>query len=171
MTIIKEHNKLTFNIHRKPTITDSIIHNELCHPNEHKRSAINYLVNSVNTYPLTQENKDQELTIINEILKNNGYQQLPTNLQHKNKAPQNPTQTVSNTQKDKTKWATFTYFGPETRTITNLFRNTNLTRSRDSSVGIATGYGLDKQVGGSSSPGRVNNFHFSISSRPAGVSS
>jgi hypothetical protein len=36
--------------------------------------------------------------------------------------------------------------------------------SRDSSVGIATGYGLDDQRGGS--PGRVKKiFHFSISSR------
>jgi hypothetical protein len=40
-------------------------------------------------------------------------------------------------------------------------------RSRDSSVGIATDYGLDDQGGGSSSPGRVKNFYFSISSRPA----
>jgi hypothetical protein len=40
--------------------------------------------------------------------------------------------------------------------------------SRDSSVGIATGYGLDDQGGGgSSSPGRVKNVHFSISSSPA----
>jgi hypothetical protein len=40
--------------------------------------------------------------------------------------------------------------------------------SRDSSVGIATGYGLDDRGGaGSSSPGRVKNFHFPISSRPA----
>jgi hypothetical protein len=39
--------------------------------------------------------------------------------------------------------------------------------SQDSSVGIATGYGLDDQGGGSSSPGRVKYFHFSISSRPA----
>jgi hypothetical protein len=30
--------------------------------------------------------------------------------------------------------------------------------SRDSSVGIATGYGLDDQGGGSSSPGRVKMF-------------
>jgi hypothetical protein len=30
--------------------------------------------------------------------------------------------------------------------------------SRDSSVGIATGNGLDDQGGGSSSPGRVKNF-------------
>jgi hypothetical protein len=43
----------------------------------------------------------------------------------------------------------------------------NRVRSRDSSVGIATGYGLDDQGGESPSPGRVNNFHFSISSRPA----
>jgi hypothetical protein len=37
-------------------------------------------------------------------------------------------------------------------------------RSRDSSVGIATSYGLDDP---SSSPGRVKNFLFSRSSRPA----
>jgi hypothetical protein len=30
--------------------------------------------------------------------------------------------------------------------------------SRDSSVGIATGYGMDDQGGGSSSPGNVNTF-------------
>jgi hypothetical protein len=40
-------------------------------------------------------------------------------------------------------------------------------RSRDSSVGIATGYGLDDQEGRSSSPVRVKNFLFSTSSRPA----
>jgi hypothetical protein len=39
--------------------------------------------------------------------------------------------------------------------------------SRDSLVGIATGYGLDDQGGGNSSPGRVKNVYFSISSRPA----
>jgi hypothetical protein len=39
--------------------------------------------------------------------------------------------------------------------------------SRDSSVGVATCYGLDNQGGGSSSPSMVKNFYFSISSRPA----
>jgi hypothetical protein len=34
------------------------------------------------------------------------------------------------------------------------------TVSRDSSVGIATGYGLDDQGGGSSSPGKVKIFTF-----------
>jgi hypothetical protein len=40
-----KHNQLTFGIHRKPTTTDLIIHNNSCHPYEHKKSAINYLIN------------------------------------------------------------------------------------------------------------------------------
>jgi hypothetical protein len=35
--------------------------------------------------------------------------------------------------------------------------------SRGSAVGIAIGYGLDDRGGRGSSPGRVKNFHFSIS--------
>jgi hypothetical protein len=41
------------------------------------------------------------------------------------------------------------------------------TNSRDSSVGIATDYGLDDGGNRSSSPGKVKNFLFSKSSRPA----
>jgi hypothetical protein len=40
-------------------------------------------------------------------------------------------------------------------------------RSRDSSVGIATGYGLDSRGVGVKSPGRDKKFLFSTSSRPA----
>jgi hypothetical protein len=70
----------------------------------------------MNTYPLTNANRKCEETIINDILKNNGYQQQPiTQPPKKHK-----------THKAKTKWATFTYSGPEARTITNLFRNTNI---------------------------------------------
>jgi hypothetical protein len=43
----------------------------------------------------------------------------------------------------------------------------NSLRSCDSSVSIATGYGLDDQGGGCSSPGRVKNVHFFLSFRPA----
>jgi hypothetical protein len=73
ITINKQQDKLTFGIYRKPTTTNSIIHNSSCHPNEHKRSAITYLNNRMNTYHLTPENKAQEYTIIKEILTNNGY--------------------------------------------------------------------------------------------------
>jgi hypothetical protein len=71
----------------------------------------------MNTYQLTPENEAQENAIINEILTYNGYQQQITYQKHKH----NPTNTTQ-----KTKWKTFTYHGPDTWTITKLFRNTNL---------------------------------------------
>jgi hypothetical protein len=52
------------------------------------------------------------------------------------------------------------------RKIFKIKKNPNI-RGRDSSVGTATGYGLDDQGDGSSSTSSVKNFHFSISSRPA----
>jgi hypothetical protein len=87
-----------------------------------KKLAINYLINRTNTYPLTQTNKNQEQTIIREILKNNGSQHSNTHHEHKNKNHKNHTQA----QKEKQKWAAFTYSGPKIRTITNLFQHTNL---------------------------------------------
>jgi hypothetical protein len=57
------------------------------------------------------------------MLKKNGYQQSIIHHKHKNKTHESLTQE----QKiEKQKWATFTYSGPETRNITNLFRHTNL---------------------------------------------
>jgi hypothetical protein len=48
-----------------------------------------------------------------------------------------------------------------------LFKICTRDQNRNSSVGIATGYGMDYLGGWSSSLGRVKNFYFSISSRPA----
>jgi hypothetical protein len=67
---MNKRSKLTFGIYRKPTNTDLILHNDSCHPNEHKKSAITYLVNHMTTYPITHENKILELNTINEILVN-----------------------------------------------------------------------------------------------------
>jgi hypothetical protein len=43
----------------------------------------------MDTYPLTHENKDQERIIIQEILKNNGYQQKIAHQKQKHKSPSN----------------------------------------------------------------------------------
>jgi hypothetical protein len=103
LTVIKEDDKLTFGVYRKPTTTNSIIRNDSCHPSEHKKSVVNYLVNSINTYPLTQANKDQEQIIITEILKKNEYQQSITNHKHINKSPTDLSQAAQRTQKEKEK--------------------------------------------------------------------
>ena len=48
ITIAKEQDKLTFDIYRKPTTTDSIISGDSCHPTEHKMAAVRYLTNRMN---------------------------------------------------------------------------------------------------------------------------
>jgi hypothetical protein len=72
-TIHRQKNKLKFSIYRKPTQTDIIIPNDSCHPYEHKWSGINYLLNRLHTYPITEEAKDTEVNTIKNILQNNGY--------------------------------------------------------------------------------------------------
>jgi hypothetical protein len=71
ITIYRKHNHLQFSIYRTRTQTDIIIPKSTCHPLEHKMSGINYLLNRINTYPITKEGKQTETNIIKSILYNN----------------------------------------------------------------------------------------------------
>ena len=99
ITIMKEQNKLAFNIYRKPTSTDSIIPNGSCHPPEPKLAAISYLTNRMNTNNLNMTNKEKERRIIEHILQNNKYDASTLNKLNKNGNKKKPT--IS-------KWAKFT---------------------------------------------------------------
>jgi hypothetical protein len=73
LVIHRNDKNLEFEISRKPTQTDIIIPNSSCHPYEHKLSGINYLVNRLYTYPITEKAKDAETNTIKNILCNNNY--------------------------------------------------------------------------------------------------
>jgi hypothetical protein len=73
ITINNTHNTLTFNIYRKPTTTDLIVHNYSCHPPQHKTATIRYLIDRMNTYPISKEHKTHKLQYIKTILHNNNY--------------------------------------------------------------------------------------------------
>jgi hypothetical protein len=75
----------------------------------------------MNTYPISTNNKYHELQRINIILQNNNYPRFT----HKNKRKEQNKNTITNTTQ-KIKWATFTYIGKETRTITKLFKDTHI---------------------------------------------
>jgi hypothetical protein len=76
------------------------------------------------TYPITHENIILELNTINEILVSNHYRKHITSMKpNKQTSPKNPRSTTTSKIE---KWATFTYYGPETRMITKLFKNTNI---------------------------------------------
>jgi hypothetical protein len=67
ISITKTQNKLQLGIYRKHTTTDLIIHDNPCHLYDHKKAAINFLINRMNKYPITH-NKNNEETVIKTIL-------------------------------------------------------------------------------------------------------
>jgi hypothetical protein len=121
ISIENVHNSSIFGIYRKPITTDLIIRNDSCHPTEYKNSAFRYLVSRMNTYPISSNNKHQELQHIKTILQDNNY---PPHTRLNIRDKQNKNTTTETTHKKR--WTKFTYVGKETRTIGRLFKNTNI---------------------------------------------
>jgi hypothetical protein len=71
ITIHRSEKELTYGIYRKATATDTIIHNQSCHPTQHKITAINYMINRLNTYPVNENQKNAERDKIKHILLQN----------------------------------------------------------------------------------------------------
>jgi hypothetical protein len=70
------HDHLQFGIYRKPTATNILIHSNSCHPIEQNMSGVNYLINRLVTYPLSEHNKTVEIQTIQHMLKVNNYHYL-----------------------------------------------------------------------------------------------
>jgi hypothetical protein len=70
---LKEDDKLTFDIFRKPTATDIIIPADSCHPTEQKLTAIRYFMNRIQTYNLDHEKKQKETDTLKQIVHSNKY--------------------------------------------------------------------------------------------------
>ena len=110
---------MSFDIYRKPSLTDVIIPNDWFHPREHRLSAIRYLVNRMTTYNLDHTSIRKEHYRFKQILHNNKYDtSILHKVNNKNNKREHDTQ--------KTKWVKFTYMGKETRLIRNLFKDTDI---------------------------------------------
>jgi hypothetical protein len=73
ITITKDANKLTYEIYRKPTTSDTIIPKESCHPIEHNLAAVRYFANRIHRYNLYRTQKQKKIDKVKEILHNNKY--------------------------------------------------------------------------------------------------
>jgi hypothetical protein len=114
-----------------------MIPNDSCHPQEHKNSAISFLINRLKTYPLNATNKTIETATIQQILRANNYNfTVPLNkLKHRNK---------SDSQSDihvVKKRAIFTYTGSNTRAVTKIFQKAGL------QIAFTTKHSIGKLLG------------------------
>jgi hypothetical protein len=122
LTITKVANKLTYEIFRKPTTSDTIIPKDSCHPLEHKLAAVRYFANRIHTYNLDHMQKQKEIDTVKQIIHNNKYSTSLLNRVRNSKKHKQ----ILEEDKQTHKWVKFTYFGKETRYITKLFKNTPL---------------------------------------------
>jgi hypothetical protein len=91
--------------------------------------SFNFLLNRLNTYPLSRTDKNSELQIINQIARENEYYPTNTTLKIKNKSKINAEKSklkLPLRKPEDKKWVVFTHTGKETRYITKLFKNTSV---------------------------------------------
>ena len=121
LSIRRQNYTVQFDIFRKSTYTDTIIPYNSCHPKEHIYAAPKYLINRWKNYPISPEAKEHELTTLQSILYNNLFPSQTVQKLQKTKDKSN--KITGNT---KQKWISFKFIGKESRSIANIFRNTNL---------------------------------------------
>ena len=132
VSIIKHNNSLHFKIYRKPTATDTIIPADSNHPIDHKYSAIRYLLHRLQSYPISDIYKHMECDTICHILRANQYsttviQNIRSRFVSVPSSHRTHDLTLHNVlQQDRNRFATFTYFGKETRYVTKIFKHTNV---------------------------------------------
>jgi len=73
VTIHRQYTQVNISIFRKPTYTDTLTPYTSNHPVQHKRAAIRFLYNRLNTYQLPREEYLHEENVIHNILYNNGF--------------------------------------------------------------------------------------------------
>jgi hypothetical protein len=121
LLITRQPPSISIDIYRKPTTTDTTINYTSNHPVEHKLAAYRYMINPMNSIPLSQAKTNTEWQTTLAIANNNSFPtpiitKLRTKLQNHNKTAED---------NKKKKWATFTYHKAKIRKITNLFKQTN----------------------------------------------
>ena len=125
LTITLNKDKHLFNIYRKPTFTDSLIPAYSNHPWIHKLSAFNSMIHRLLMVPLSKNDFQNELKIIYQIARNNGYnEQTITNLFKKkqNHKLLREFYSIYSTEQEKKKYTKISYFDEVTPNLIKIIK-------------------------------------------------
>ena len=132
LTIKKINNAIRFSIYRKPTTSKTSIHNSSISPKSHKYANIRFLLQRLNTIPLSKKDYNIEFSNILNIAYHNGFsynninrinKQIKQRIYFKNK--------TSLKRGKKEKWFSIPYYSGISSTLKKLFckNNINITYS------------------------------------------
>ena len=127
LTIKRENNKHIFSVFHKPTHTDTTIHNNSCHPVQHKLASFHSMIHRLISLPLNQENFQKELNIIKQIAVNNGYNPDIINQILRNKTYKKTINMVyPNIKENTNNYKLITYYGRCSEKIGNFLNKLNI---------------------------------------------
>jgi hypothetical protein len=122
-------NKLSFNIFRKPTFSDNIIHATSQHHSSHKFSVFHSLLHRLLHVPLSVDNFEKELKTIKLLAKNNDYDPhiIDKMLNRKNRKIylKHLTPGLLTCQKSNNKWAKIPYINGLSNKISKILKKNN----------------------------------------------
>jgi hypothetical protein len=133
LNIHRNLNNIHLGIYRKPTCTDVVIPQSSNHPASHKTAAFHYMLDRVSKLPLTDIEKQKEITVIKTIATNNGYTFHDIAKVYNRQKRENKNKNISTVSsyiqpqtKDEKVWAKFTYFDDRIRILTKIFKKYNI---------------------------------------------
>lgn len=128
ITLVNDHHE--FNIYRKPTHTDTIIHNTSQHPPAHKHAAFRTMIHRLFSVPMSPENTKKEINTIKHIATMNGYNScLIDKIIHRKMNTINIQKHTSLTpikEHTETKYITIPYVGPLSLKIAATLKKFNI---------------------------------------------
>jgi hypothetical protein len=134
LKINRNTNSIELSVYRKPTNANITIQYTSNHPWEHKKVTFTHYINRALMLPITEQARTQEWQNTCNTAQKNGFpKKVIQHIKEKDTAKLNErTKKESKEQKERTsnkKWVTITYHSPLVRKVTNLFKNTEISRA------------------------------------------
>lgn len=127
LTLEHIHNKIEFDIYRKPTFTDITIPSSSNHPIPHKLAAYNSMIHRAFAIPLSKDKLEQEIKIIKYIGTNNGFNEKTIHKLITKKRLKLACFNIYPYVKDNnSKYVSLTFFGEISLKIANILSSHNL---------------------------------------------